>query len=91
MEGVYTPRQRLIETDIALLLGVSRATLRAPLIRHQFRVILVPGRKDESLAEHREILSYLTGRDATGAERAMRRHIAALRNSLQQANHPSIA
>jgi DNA-binding GntR family transcriptional regulator len=65
--------------------------LRAPLIRHQFRVILVPGRKDESLAEHREILSYLTGRDAIGAERAMRRHIAALRTSLQQANHPPIA
>jgi DNA-binding GntR family transcriptional regulator len=198
MEGVYTPRQRLIETDIAPILGVSRATLRAallrlqhegfveiqpnrgaqvrafsvdeatrilqvrevleglaaalaaekataaqlaelhdivvementlaaddllghlplvgrfheriiemagnefidqflsmlraPLIRHQFRVILVPGRKDESLAEHREILSYLTGRDATGAERAMRRHIAALRNSLQQANHLPLA
>ena len=187
MEGVYTPRQRLIETDIAPLLGVSRATLRAallrlqhegfveiqpnrgaqvrafsveeatrilqvrevleglaaqlaelhdivvemektlaaddllghlplvgrfhqrmiemagnefidqflsmlraPLIRHQFRVILVPGRKDESLAEHREILSHLTGRDATGAERAMRRHIAALRNSLQQANNSFI-
>ena len=65
--------------------------LRAPLIRHQFRVILVPGRKDESLAEQREILSYLTGRNATGAERAMRRHIAALRNSLLQANRPSMA
>ncbi len=63
--------------------------LRAPLIRHQFRVILVPGRKDESLMEHREILAYLTSHDAMGAERAMRRHIAALRKSLQQANqHP---
>ena len=198
IEGVYTPRQRLIETDIAPLLGVSRATLRAallrlqhegfveiqpnrgaqvrafsveeatrilqvrevleglaaglaaekataaelaelhgivvementlaaddllghlplvgrfhqrinemagnefieqflsmlraPLIRHQFRVILVPGRKDESLMEHREILAYLTGRDAMGAERAMRRHITALRNSLQQANHRPLA
>jgi DNA-binding GntR family transcriptional regulator len=60
--------------------------LRAPLIRHQLRVILVPGRKDESLAEHREILTYLARRDATAAERAMRRHIAALRNSLQQAS-----
>jgi DNA-binding GntR family transcriptional regulator len=60
--------------------------LRAPLIRHQFRVILVPGRKDESLAEHREILAYLARRDATAAERAMRRHIAELRNSLQQAS-----
>ena len=170
MEGIYTPRQRLIETEVAPILGVSRATLRAalirlqhegfveiqpnrgaqvrafsveeaarilqvrevleglaaddllghlplvgrfhqhviemagnefidqflgmlraPLIRHQFRVILVPGRKDESLAEHREILTYLEQRDATGAERAMRRHIAALRNSLQQANHLPIA
>jgi DNA-binding GntR family transcriptional regulator len=196
LEGVYTPRQRLIETDIAPLLGVSRATLRAallrlqheglveiqpnrgaqvrafsveeatrilqvrevleglaaglaaekatpeelaelhgivvemgrtlaaddllghlplvgrfhqrinamagnefieqflsmlraPLIRYQFRVILVPGRKDESFMEHRDILAYLTNHDAVGAERAMRRHIAALRHSLQQANqHP---
>jgi DNA-binding GntR family transcriptional regulator len=198
MEGVYTPRQRLIETEIAPLLGVSRATLRAallrlqheglveiqpnrgaqvrafsveeatrilqvrealeglaaglaaekataaqlsalhdivvemadtlaaddllghlplvgrfhqhiiemagnefidqflsmlraPLIRHQFRVILVPGRKDESLTEHREILTYLEQRDATGAEQAMRRHIKELRNSLQQASHLPIA
>jgi DNA-binding GntR family transcriptional regulator len=60
--------------------------LRAPLIRHQFRVILAPGRKDESLAEHREILTYLERRDATGAEQAMRRHIAQLRRSLQQAS-----
>ncbi len=63
--------------------------LRAPLIRHQFRVILVPGRKDESLIEHRKILACLTNHDAMGAERAMRQHIAALRNSLQLANqHP---
>jgi DNA-binding GntR family transcriptional regulator len=61
--------------------------LRAPLIRHQFRVILIPGRKDESLAEHRDILTYLLRRDATGAEQAMRRHIAKLRHSLQQASH----
>jgi DNA-binding GntR family transcriptional regulator len=194
MEGVYTPRQRLIETDIAQILGVSRATLRAalirlqhegfveiqpnrgaqvrsfsvdeatrilqvrevleglaaglaaerataaelaelrdivtqmehrlaaddllghlplvgrfheriikvagnefidqflgmlraPLIRHQFRVILVPGRRDASLAEHRDILTSLARRDATGAERAMRQHIAKLRHSLQQASH----
>jgi DNA-binding GntR family transcriptional regulator len=35
MEGVYTPRQHLVETDIAQVLGVSRATLRAVLIRLQ--------------------------------------------------------
>jgi DNA-binding GntR family transcriptional regulator len=194
MEGVYTPRQRLVETDIAQALGVSRATLRtvllrlqheglveiqpnrgaqvrafsveeatrilqvrevleglaaalaaelatgtqlaelrsivvqmektlsagdllgqlplasrfhkiiieaagnecidqflsvlhAPLMRHQFRIILLPGRKDASLAEHREILAYVEQHDAAGAEQAMRRHMAQLRSSLQQASH----
>ena len=82
--------QHVIEMAENEFIDQFLSMLRAPLIRHQFRVILVPGRKDKSLAEHREILSYLTGRDATGAERAMRRHIAALRNSLQQANHPPI-
>jgi DNA-binding FadR family transcriptional regulator len=61
--------------------------LRAPLIRHQFRVILVPGRQDESLAGHRHIVSDLTPHDAKGAERAMRRPIAQLRHRLQQADH----
>jgi len=83
--------QRMIEMAGNEFIEQFLSMLRAPLIRHQFRVILVPGRRDASLVEHREILSYLTGRDATGAERAMRRHIAALRNSLQQANHPFIA
>jgi DNA-binding GntR family transcriptional regulator len=82
--------QRLIEMAENEFIDQFLSMLRAPLIRHQFRVILVPGRKDKSLAEHREILSALTGRDATGAERTMRRHIAALRNSLQQANHSPI-
>ncbi|HEX9870842.1 MAG TPA: GntR family transcriptional regulator, partial [Candidatus Tectomicrobia bacterium] len=45
-EGVYTPRQRLIETEIAQLLGVSRATLRAALIRlqHEGFVEIQPNR-----------------------------------------------
>jgi DNA-binding GntR family transcriptional regulator len=62
------------------------SVLHAPLIRHQFRIILVPGRKDEALAEHREILTYLEQHDAARAEQAMRRHIAQLRSSLQQAS-----
>jgi DNA-binding GntR family transcriptional regulator len=65
--------------------------LRAPLIRHQFRIILVPGRKEESLAEHREILTYLEQHDAVGAEQAMRRHVAQLRSSLQQASYLPIS
>jgi DNA-binding GntR family transcriptional regulator len=79
--------QRIMEVAGNEFIDQFLDMLRAPLIRHQFRVILVPGRKDESLAEHREILTYLVRGDATGAERAMRRHIAELRNSLQQASH----
>jgi DNA-binding GntR family transcriptional regulator len=79
--------QRILEVAGNEFIDQFLGMLRAPLIRHQFRVILVPGRKDESLAEHRDILSYLTRHDARGAERAMRRHIAQLRHSLQQASH----
>lgn len=193
MEGIYTPRQRLVETEIAAALGISRATLRsvlvrlqhdglielqpnrgaqvrafsveeatrilqvrevleglaaalaaekataaqlaelrsmvtemearlaaddlpgllplagrfhqiiveaadhefinqflgmihAPLVRHQFRIILVPGRKDASLAEHQAIVDALERRDAAGAEQAMRYHVAQLRSKLQQAS-----
>jgi DNA-binding GntR family transcriptional regulator len=63
------------------------STLHAPLLRHQFRIILVPGRKDLSLAEHRDILHALEQRDVAAAEQAMRRHMAQLRSSLQQASH----
>jgi DNA-binding GntR family transcriptional regulator len=65
--------------------------LHAPLLRHQFRIILVPGRKDLSLAEHRDILTCLEHHDAAGAEQAMRRHMAQLRSSLQQASHLPIS
>ncbi len=60
--------------------------LHAPLIRHQFRIILVPGRKEASLAEFRDILSCLETRDAAGAERAMRHHLEQLGRSLHQAS-----
>lgn len=61
--------------------------LHAPLIRYQFRIILVPGRKDESLAEHCEILACLEQHDAAGAEQAMRRHVAHLRTALAHSSH----
>ena len=57
------------------------------LIRHQFRIILVPGRKDKALAEHREMLIYIKQHDAVGAEQAIRHHMVQLRRSLQQASH----
>ncbi|MDH3598766.1 MAG: GntR family transcriptional regulator [Candidatus Tectomicrobia bacterium] len=65
--------------------------LHAPLIRHQFRIILVPGRKEASLAEFRDILRCLEKRDATGAERAMRHHMEQLSQSLQPASRLPIS
>jgi DNA-binding GntR family transcriptional regulator len=79
--------QRIIEAAGNEFIERFLDMLRAPLIRHQFRVILVPGRKDKSLMEHREILTHLERRDAVAAEQAMRQHIAQLRWSLQQASH----
>jgi DNA-binding GntR family transcriptional regulator len=65
--------------------------LQAPRIRHQLRSTLVPGRKDEALAEHRKILAYVEHHDAVGAEHAMRHHMAQLRRSLQPASHLPIS
>jgi DNA-binding GntR family transcriptional regulator len=75
------------QTVVARLLDM----LHAPLIRHQFRIILVPGRKEASLAEFRDILSCLEQRDAAGAERAMRHHMAQLGQCLQQASRLPIS
>lgn len=70
------------QTFITQLLNM----LQAPLIRHQFRIIMLPGRKEAALSEFRNILGRLEARDAAGAEQAMRRHMAALRKSLQEAS-----
>lgn len=63
--------QRLIET------------LRAQGVRYQFRTVLVPGRPEKSLEEHRRIVEALASHNEDDAEAAMREHlrnvIAALR------------
>jgi DNA-binding GntR family transcriptional regulator len=58
-------------------------SLHFPLIRYQFRTILVPGRKAHSLDEHRRILACIARRDPVGAERAARAHIANVQATLQ--------
>ncbi len=58
-------------------------SLHFPLIRYQFRTIVAPGRKRQSLDEHRRILSCVARRDPTGAERAARAHIARVRATLE--------
>jgi DNA-binding GntR family transcriptional regulator len=63
-------------------------SLQYPLIRYQFGSILVPGRKDASLAEHQEILAALESRDKETLERVARRHVALVREAVQRSGGP---
>ncbi|MCA1646483.1 MAG: GntR family transcriptional regulator [Chloroflexi bacterium] len=58
-------------------------SLHFPLIRYQFRTMLAPGRKRESLDEHRRILGRVADRDPLGAEHEARAHVANVRATLE--------
>lgn len=65
---------------------VSRflGSLQYPLIRYQFGSILVPGRRDASLAEHQAILAALEAKDAVELERVARLHVANVREAVHK-------
>lgn len=52
------------------------AHLHIQHVRSQFRLVLVPGRPQRSVAEHRAIVEAVAARDPDAAEVAMRRHRA---------------
>ena len=66
----HTTAQRLI------------ANLRAQMVRFQYRTILVPGRPNESLAEHTALVDAIVARDGDKAEAAMRNHLAHVTENL---------
>jgi DNA-binding GntR family transcriptional regulator len=51
-------------------------SLSAQLVRYQYRTVLVPGRARASLQEHQVIVDAIAAGDGDRAERAMRRHLA---------------
>ncbi len=57
--------------------------IKNQLKRYNIKTILVQGRGEESLEEHRRILSALEERNPDKAEESMRRHIANLREVLK--------
>jgi DNA-binding GntR family transcriptional regulator len=59
------------------------ATLSSQLVRFQYRTILLPGRAEESFAEHRSIVEAVAGGDEDGAEQAVRDHLAQVADSLR--------
>ena len=54
------------------------------LVKLQFRLALLRGRKAESLEEHRHLLRAIEARDAVAAERAARLHIQQILATLEQ-------
>ena len=60
------------------------ASLNYALVRYQFRTVLVPGRVEESVAEHERIVAALQARDPARAEHTARRHVARIREVLEQ-------
>lgn len=70
-------------------LGRALTSLHFPLIRYRFRLVLVPGRKEQSLEEHRLIYECLRRRDPAAAERAARAHVSRVRTVLSGLADPS--
>ncbi len=56
--------------------------IKNQLKRHNLKTILVRGRGEDSLKEHRKIVAAIDRHDADEAEKAMRKHIANLRTVL---------
>lgn len=60
-------------------------TLKSHLVRLQYRVILLSGRPETSLAEHRGIIDAICAGNADAAEAAMRQHLLNFKKLLTQA------
>lgn len=61
------------------------ATLKAQVVRFQYRTILVPGRSESSLREHTDIVEAIADRDSVAAEQAMREHLTSVTEALSKA------
>ncbi len=59
--------------------------LKSQSLRFQFRTILRPGRTEQSLEEHRAIVSALAAHDAEASERAMAQHLSHVVETLKWA------
>jgi len=63
--------------------------LNSQLVRFQYQTILVPGRAEQSLAEHRAIVDAVAGRDPDAAEQAIREHLAHVVEAMRARRPPA--
>lgn len=88
--SAFSQTNAALHREIQRIAGNATATrilttLKSHLVRLQYRVILVPGRPDQSLAEHETIVDAIDAGDANAAEAAMRRHLTSFKRHLIQA------
>jgi DNA-binding GntR family transcriptional regulator len=86
----YSELNQTLHLRIRQISGQSAAAgvlerLRAQNVRHQFRLALVPGRPNVSLAEHLAIIDEVCARAPEAAERAARRHLLSVIDALRSA------
>jgi DNA-binding GntR family transcriptional regulator len=76
--------EQVIEASGSSQAAAALDSLHFPLVKFQFQVALVPGRKQDNLEEHRILLRAIEAGDADAAERAGRLHIQQIRATLMR-------
>ncbi|MFD9738733.1 GntR family transcriptional regulator [Umezawaea sp. NPDC059074] len=91
---LYSELNARLHGKVRSIAGHSSATrileqLNGQMVRHQFRLSLVPGRPSVSLPEHLAIVDALCSRDPDRAERAMRVHLTSVLDALAAFTPPT--
>ena len=76
--------EQMIEAAGSPRAAAALDSLHFPLVKFQFQVALVPGRKQDNLEEHRILLRAIEAGDPDAAERAGRLHIQQIRATLER-------
>jgi DNA-binding GntR family transcriptional regulator len=92
----YTALNRRFHEQLIEAAGSAKAaavldSLNFPLVKYQFQSMLVPGRKADSLDEHRDLLRAVEAGDVETAERIARHHITQVRGTLERAASMGVA
>lgn len=85
----YSSQNGLLHSEIRNISGHGTATrvlrsLNSHFVRFQFRTALFPGRLDQSIREHENIVEAICEGDAEKAEAAMRHHLSNVSATLIQ-------
>lgn len=76
---------RVIEASRHVTVARMLAELKAQLVRFQYRTVLVPGRAQNSLAEHTALVEAIVAHDPNAAAEAMTHHLDGVKAALMKA------